>query len=93
MMNFFLGSKIFQKGVKNFVERLKFGVSTVTNVWSAFSEVVNDNKAELGESDVLTKFEISEIMDTWTNQNGLPLISVMRNGRSSVTVEQVRFFL
>lgn len=92
-MNFFLGSEVFQKGVKNFVKRFKFGVSTVKSAWNAFTEVVNDEKAKIGSSDVLTdKFTINEIMDTWTNQNGLPLISVTRNDDSSVTVEQVLKF-
>lgn len=100
MLNFFLGSDVFREGIREHLDHFKFEVSTVVDFWNTFQRTAENNEGKIGEAEMNTrkilpnKFEIQKIMEFWTNQNGLPLISVKRKHDSSgVTVQQVRVFL
>ncbi|MHA1686168.1 MAG: M1 family metallopeptidase [Candidatus Heimdallarchaeaceae archaeon] len=72
----FLGTEKFQKGIGYFLEKHKFDAATTIDYWQAFEEATGEN---------VTKFA-----DSWVHQKGYPLIICKREG-NKLHLSQHRF--
>ncbi|XP_058060069.1 aminopeptidase A-like [Anopheles bellator] len=75
MLEDFVSPAIFQQGVTNYLNNHKFG-----------SGVSEDLMREL--DDLVTEVRVSEVMDTFTKQKGLPVVTVERNAVQYVLRQQ-----
>uniref|UniRef100_A0A1W7RAI9 Aminopeptidase n=1 Tax=Hadrurus spadix TaxID=141984 RepID=A0A1W7RAI9_9SCOR len=69
MLEYFMGSESFRRGISSFLVRYKYGSATTEDLWRELSAVNSTN----------TNKDISEIMNTWTRQKGFPVIRVRRD--------------
>ncbi|XP_064645182.1 aminopeptidase N-like isoform X2 [Lineus longissimus] len=77
----FLGWENFRLGLQTYIRRYKFGNAEMAQLWAAFSEVSHVTP------------DVTTVMDTWTRQMGLPLVTVTRIGNDRVLLKQERFLL
>jgi len=61
MIESFIGTEIFRKGISSYLMKNSFGNATTKDLWIALSEASGK--------------PISQIMDSWTNQTGYPWIN------------------
>ncbi|XP_014255315.1 aminopeptidase N-like [Cimex lectularius] len=86
MMNHFLTTPVFKRGLTNYLNGRKFQSATQDDLWQALTEQAHLDNAL--EPDITVK----KIMDTWTLKTGYPLITVTRNYKTgSALVSQKRF--
>ncbi|XP_066591881.1 putative aminopeptidase-2 [Prorops nasuta] len=65
--------KIFREAVNTFLTKYKYNTATADDFWNTLQEA-------LDKSDAPNKnFKIKEVMDSYINQNGFPLITANRN--------------
>ncbi len=76
MMSMFLGEKIFQKGIRNYLKELSYDSATQHDLWRYLS-----NAAE-------NKINVEQIMDGWTKQAGYPIVEVNREYALPIHREQ-----
>lgn len=88
MMNHFLTTPVFKKGLTNYLNEKKFSNAEQNDLWAALtSQAHKDNIFDKSMS-------VKEIMDTWTLQTGFPVVTVNRNyPEKSATLTQERFLL
>ncbi|PNF37827.1 hypothetical protein B7P43_G09236 [Cryptotermes secundus] len=88
MMDHFLTTEVFKKGVTKYLNSRKYQSSTQNDLWEALtSQAHADNALDPNMS-------VKEIMDTWTLQTGFPLIMVTRDYTTgTVHLKQERFLL
>lgn len=87
MLHFFLGQNIFQKGINDYVEKFKYSNSKFGDLWMAFTDAANTVQPHL-----LPDISIREIMISWTNQKGYPLITVTRKRETKqIFISQVGY--
>lgn len=75
-MMVYLGEKEFQKGLRHYLEKYKFGVATSGDLWQSIQEK--------------TGKPVVELMESWVLQEGYPVVSVKREGEE-IVVKQRRF--
>jgi len=85
MMNHFLTTPVFQKGLTNYLRSRSYQSATQDDLWSALTE----------EAYAQGVFErntsVKQIMDTWTLKTGYPLVTVERDyKKGSAVVSQQR---
>lgn len=81
-----LGEVTFFHGTSNYLDHFKYGNAVQDDLWSFLTNVTNPSN--------LGGFTIKQIMDTWTLQEGYPVLLVTRNYQTnSVTLSQKRFLL
>ncbi|ESO13079.1 hypothetical protein HELRODRAFT_119961, partial [Helobdella robusta] len=83
MLENVIGTDVFNKAIHDYLVKHMFATSNRNNLWLAFSKQVPTD----GHS-----INVPEMMETWTHQIGLPLVTVIRDGRH-VTCHQERFFV
>jgi aminopeptidase N len=76
MLESFLGEDAFRHGIRSYISAHKYSNSTTADLWNALS-------AASGKP-------VNDIAAAWTEQPGLPVIKVKRNGES-VSLTQERF--
>ena len=76
MLESYLGEEDFRAGLRTYMQAHKFSNSTTADLWNA-----------LGEA---SKKPVSALAASWTEQPGLPLVSV-GVGKSGLTISQERF--
>jgi len=77
MLEGFMGNENFRQGVVSYLKTFKYDNAETSDLWhhlQGYGQGVN----------------ISRVMDTWTRQMGLPLLTVTRSG-DTLTVSQQRF--
>ncbi|CAL8248281.1 unnamed protein product [Merluccius merluccius] len=80
MLNASLPGDLFRKGIVEYLKNFS-GSNTVTDdLWNSIAQVCPSHR------------DISEMMSTWTQQKGFPLVSVSRKG-DQVTLTQEPFLL
>ncbi|XP_028399989.1 glutamyl aminopeptidase-like [Dendronephthya gigantea] len=79
MLSGFLGESVFQKGIKYYLEKHKFGNAEAKDLWNALSEV--------------SGIDIETIMDSWTNQMGFPVVYISRESSGKGKATQKHFLL
>ncbi|XP_055679682.1 aminopeptidase N-like isoform X1 [Lutzomyia longipalpis] len=88
MMDHFLTSEVFRRGLNTYLKTLKYGSATQDDLWG----FLTDAARESGVFDKETSVKV--IMDTWTLQTGFPVVSVVRDyAGGGVELHQKRFFL
>src|SRR6476660_2092367 len=76
MLESYLGEEDFRGGIRSYMQAHKFSNSTTADLWNALGE--------------FSKKPVSAIAASWTEQPGLPLVSV-NSAESGITVSQERF--
>lgn len=85
MMNTFLGEETFKQGIRNYIDKHKYGNAEQDDLWRALT-----NEAHRVGS-LNKNITLKEIMDTWTLQTGYPVVKVIRDySANTVTLSQVR---
>nr|XP_012420004.1 PREDICTED: endoplasmic reticulum aminopeptidase 2 isoform X2 [Odobenus rosmarus divergens] len=102
MLKDFLIEEKFHKGIIHYLKRFSYGNAKNDDLWSSLSnsclgdftsgefcysdsKMTSNTLAFLGEN-----VEVKEMMTTWTQQKGIPLVVVTREGRS-LRLQQERF--
>lgn len=79
-----LGETTFFQGVSNYLDYFKYNNAVQDELWTFLTNVTNPSK--------LDGFTIKQIMDTWTLQEGYPVLLVTRHYQNqSLTLKQKRF--
>ncbi|XP_018321847.1 aminopeptidase N-like [Agrilus planipennis] len=87
MVEHFLTTPVFQRGLNRFLVNNSFSAATEYELWSALDEAVIEAGINLGRP-------LEEIMTTWTQQAGFPLVTILvAPVTRTVTVAQERFLL
>ena len=76
MIDNYLDEKIFQKGVSNYLGKFKYKNAEAADLWSELSKISNS--------------PIKQIMESWINQKGYPVIEVKQN-KNTLALSQKRF--
>ncbi|ROT72062.1 putative aminopeptidase N [Penaeus vannamei] len=88
MMAYFLNGATFVKGLKDYLNELKYKNAVQDDLWQ-YLTVAAHKDGTLPED-----LSVKVIMDTWTLQKGYPVIHVTRSADgTSATVSQERFLL
>lgn len=88
MMDDFLTTNVFKKGITNFLNARKYGSANQDDLWETLTKQAHEDGVL--ENDVTVK----EIMDTWTLQTGYPVVNVSRDyEEGNIVMTQQRFFL
>ncbi|CAF0817363.1 unnamed protein product [Adineta steineri] len=81
-----LNETIFFQGISNYLDHFKYSNAVQDELWSFLTNVTNPNQ--------LSGYTIKTIMDTWTLQEGYPILIVTRNySTNRITLKQKRFLL
>ncbi|XP_062924659.1 endoplasmic reticulum aminopeptidase 2-like isoform X2 [Mobula hypostoma] len=80
MLRNFLPDEVFQSGLVHYLRKYSYGNTKSEDLWNCLTE-----QHYAGEH-----LDIKEIMNTWTLQKGIPVITVEHYG-SSVRIQQERF--
>ena len=72
----YLGEENFQKGLRHYLEKFKYSVATSGDLWNSLQEASGK--------------PINELMESWVLQEGYPVVSVTKEGKS-LKVHQRRF--
>uniref|UniRef100_A0A1L8E2W2 Aminopeptidase n=1 Tax=Nyssomyia neivai TaxID=330878 RepID=A0A1L8E2W2_9DIPT len=86
MMDNFLTSDVFRRGLNTYLKTLMFDSATQDDLWGFLTDAAREN----GVFDNETSVKV--IMDTWTLHTGFPLVTVVRDG-GAIELHQRRFFL
>ena len=78
MLKHYLGDDVFREGLHAYLTKHIYGNAVMADLWEAL-----DSVAEVPVS-------VKDLMSTWTEQMGFPVISVQRTGET-VTLKQERF--
>lgn len=79
MINSFLGEEKFKEGISEYLNEYKYANAKASDLWNSLSKT-------LGSEEI----NIKEIMESWINQKGFPIISVEKE-ESSIKLSQKRF--
>lgn len=67
MMSMFLGDKVFQQGIRNYLRDLSYSSATQEDLWRYLSNAANN------------QIDVESIMNGWTKQAGYPIVEVQRD--------------
>ncbi|XP_015606053.1 aminopeptidase N [Cephus cinctus] len=88
MLSHIIGEEVFCTGLRNYLKTMALQAATPSDLYRLL-------QAEADASGILqTHVTVENVMNTWSNQPGYPLITVTRNYSNTVTeVSQERFYL
>ncbi|XP_031634254.1 aminopeptidase N-like [Contarinia nasturtii] len=86
MMQCFLGEKTFKKALHKYLNVFQYKNAVRSDLWKIMTEFGHRDKT------LPANLTVETIMETWTNQAGYPILSVVRNG-TSIHVSQQRYLL
>ncbi|XP_011688185.1 PREDICTED: thyrotropin-releasing hormone-degrading ectoenzyme-like [Wasmannia auropunctata] len=82
MLHHTITDEVFQKGIITYLATHQFSSVTPDDLWNAMQNA-------LDESDIPHEdYKVKEMMDTWMNQQGYPVVNVMTNETGEVTISQ-----
>ncbi|KAL7730084.1 hypothetical protein ACLKA6_009364 [Drosophila palustris] len=88
MMHIFIGDKAFHSGLNRYLEKHSYINAKQEDLWLALTEASHQINSIPQDLDVQT------VMDRWTLQPGIPLITVQRHYvRKTATVTQQRYLM
>jgi len=88
MMDKFLTTDTFRKGLTNYLNELKFKAATQDDLWRHLTEQAHK------DGTLPSNLKVKTIMDTWTLQMGFPYVTVERDyDGKTATLSQERFLL
>ncbi|XP_069686792.1 aminopeptidase N-like isoform X2 [Periplaneta americana] len=90
MLNNSLTEDVLRKGLSRYLNKWKYNNAEESDLWQALTEQTR----ETPDSFLPVNATVKEIMDTWTLQDGYPVLTVTRDyNYGSATLSQVRFTL
>ncbi|PSN54388.1 Aminopeptidase N [Blattella germanica] len=88
MMDHFLTTDVFKRGVTNYLNSRAYQSSTQNDLWESLTRQGHEDNA------LDTNVTVKEIMDTWTLQTGFPVVTVTRDyEEGTMHISQERFLL
>lgn len=84
MLSHCLSETVFHTGLLKYLDKHKYGVAKPEDLWNALQDAFDESAIPQN------KFKIREVMDTWIEQKGYPLITVIRDqhtGKTKITQE------
>ncbi|XP_046393612.1 aminopeptidase N-like [Ischnura elegans] len=91
MMNHTLGEETFRKGLISYLKKWSYSNAEQDDLWESLTEAAQSNGKDNPLPDGLT---VKDVMDTWTLQEGYPVVTVIRNYTDgSARVSQERFLM
>ncbi|GAB6025285.1 hypothetical protein CHUAL_010702 [Chamberlinius hualienensis] len=84
MVEEFLGMETLQGGLKTYLSKFKYSNAETEDLWQVLSQ-----QSQLMN---LSSVNVKEVMDTWTQQMGFPLIKIHRNN-NEIKATQQRFLV
>lgn len=79
MLNQYLGGDRFRQGLHTYLTRHIYGNAVMADLWAALDSVAKG-----------LPVSVKDLMSTWTEQMGFPVIDVQRTDRT-VSLQQKRF--
>jgi len=79
MLKSFLGSDGFTSGLQRYLQKYAFGNAETDDLWECMSEKSGVN--------------VKEVMDTWTLQMGLPVVTIARMDHEKAAADQKLFLI
>nr|XP_034185421.1 putative aminopeptidase-2 [Osmia lignaria] len=87
MMNLIFGSDVFEASLQNYLSNNKeTKVARPENLWEEFQKEINKRNQSLNAT-------VREIMSTWTEKAGYPVLNIAINREGVASLQQRRFFL
>ena len=80
MLNHYLGEDAFKEGLHVYLTRHSYGNAVMADLWTALDSVATD-----------VPVTVKELMSTWTEQMGFPVIDVQMRADGKVALQQKRF--
>ncbi|KAG5311631.1 AMPN Aminopeptidase, partial [Acromyrmex insinuator] len=84
MLSHCLSDDVFHTGLIKYLNKHKYGAAKPEDLWAALQDAFDESAVSQN------KFKIQEVMDTWIEQKGYPLITVIRDqhtGKIKITQE------
>lgn len=85
MLENFMGETAFQRGINSFLKKFAYKNAVTEDLWRELTAAWAAHTTSEAKNDV------GEIMETWTEQMGYPVLSVVRTSPETVTFTQKRF--
>ncbi|KAL9985905.1 hypothetical protein ACROYT_G008358 [Oculina patagonica] len=79
MLKSFIGSDHFTAGLRSYLQKYAYANAQTHELWESMSEVSGVN--------------VKEVMETWTLQMGLPVVTITRLDQETATADQKRFLI
>ncbi|KAF2355491.1 Peptidase M1 membrane alanine aminopeptidase N-terminal [Trinorchestia longiramus] len=80
MLESFVGTPVFQAGINSFLKRFAYQNAITAQLWEELTKAWQESGVENGD--------VGEIMGTWTEQMGYPVITVSRSADELVITQQ-----
>ncbi|KAI4480304.1 hypothetical protein M0804_010302 [Polistes exclamans] len=80
MLEGFLFEDVLKSGLNDYLNIHAYGNADTKDLWAVFTKHANRT------------FDVKAIMDTWTQQMGFPLVTIIRDG-NTITASQKRFLI
>lgn len=88
MLRDFLGAEVFQDGITHYLQKYSYSNTKSADLWN----IMANTSSQAGMKDLCytcENLDLREMMDTWIQQMGIPLITVERTGQN-VRIHQER---
>ncbi|KAL3100685.1 hypothetical protein niasHT_020964 [Heterodera trifolii] len=88
-----VGEEMFKRGLRSFLRLFAYRNARSADLLRALSATIESNNRSDQAALSIVNFSLGEFMDSWTYQNGFPLISLKSTRNSSLLVaDQEQFF-
>jgi aminopeptidase N len=87
MLQHFLSDETFARGLSAYLHRMEYKSASPDDLYASLNEIA------MAEGALPAHITVKEIMDTWANQRGYPMLTVERTSSGQVMVTQERFLL
>lgn len=88
MINYTIGNKAFQLGLQNYLRDMSYQAATPTDLYRHLQTAL-DRTGQIREH-----IFVKEVVESWANQPGYPLVTITRNYKTKVVfASQERFYL
>lgn len=84
MLQFVMGTDTFHRGLQKYLRDHEYGNANHTDLWNSLAKQAQSENRTL---------DIDDIMNTWTEQMGFPVVKVTRSSPTGVSVTQKRFLI
>ncbi|KAI1900318.1 hypothetical protein AGOR_G00048740 [Albula goreensis] len=103
MLRDFLSEEVFQSGIIRYLEKYSYSNARSADLWNTIANASSEREFSTGgfcytssqaekraHQYTCDSLDLREMMDTWTQQMGIPLITVNRTGHN-IHIQQERF--
>ncbi|KAJ8417534.1 hypothetical protein AAFF_G00223770 [Aldrovandia affinis] len=103
MLRDFLSEEVFQRGIIRYLKKYSYSNARSADLWNTIANTSSEREFSTGgfcytfsqaekraNGYTCENLDLREMMDTWTQQMGIPLITVERTGQN-IRIQQERF--